>query len=435
MISFIKKKASSQFVRNVGWLTISEIIYRVFRLGLVVIGARYLTSQDYGLGAIVMTVREFSVTFSDIGIGAKIIQAEEEELEPICNSAYWLNWLVFCSLFVIQSLAAFPIAWFYKTNDIILPIIVSGIAYLIWPISVVQKTLIQRENRLKIIAITDTSLNIITSILSAVLAVMGMGVWAFVLPAVLIAPVDAVVYYKGHTWRLGSGFTTKNWSHILHFGKNILGVSLLKTLRNNLDYLLVGRFVGIDELGIYFFGFNAGLGISLSLINSINSAILPHLCAVRSQWSEFKKCYLSSLKTISITIVPFVLLQSSLAPFYVPIVFGQKWIPAIPIVILICLSAIPRPFADAASQLLVAVGKPHLDLRWNVIFTTVFTMAILIGVNLQAIGLDTSVLEAYLGKQWEIIGVAISVLLVHLIFLPLFTLWTTRHVFPKIQKT
>ncbi len=417
VITVIKKKLSSQFIRNVGWLSISEIIYRVLRLGLVVIGARYLTSQDYGLGAIVMTVREFSITFSEIGIGAKIIQAEEEELELICNSAYWLNWVVFCSLFVLQSLAAFPIAWFYQTNDIILPIIVSGVAYLIWPISVVQKTLIQRENRLKIIAITDTSLNIITSILSAVLAVMGMGVWAFVLPAVLIAPVDALVYYKGHTWRLRSGFTTKNWSQILNFGKNILGVSLLRTLRNNLDYLLVGRFVGIKELGIYFFGFNAGLGISLSFINAINSAILPHLCAIRSQASEFKKSYFNSLKTISITIVPFVLLQASLAPFYVPIVFGQKWIPAIPIVILICLSAIPRPFADAASQLLVAVGKPYLDLRWNIIFTVIFTIAIFIGVH------------------GQIIGVAACVLLVHLIFLPLFTLWTTRHVFPKIQKT
>lgn len=417
MITFIKKKLSSQFVRNVGWLTISEIIYRVLRLGLVVIGARYLTSQDYGLGAIVMTVREFGITFSDIGIGAKIIQTEEEELEPICNSAYWLNWVVFCGLFVLQSLAAFPIAWFYQTNDIILPIIISGIAYLIWPISVVQKTLIQRENRLKIIAITDTSLNITTSILSAGLAVMGMGVWVFVLPGVFIAPVEALVYYKGHSWRLGSGFTTRNWSQILNFGKNILGVSLLRTLRNNLDYLLVGRFVGIKELGIYFFGFNAGLGISLSFINAINSAILPHLCAVRSQASEFKRTYLNSLKTISITIVPFVILQASLAHFYVPIVFGQKWTPAIPIVILICLSAIPRPFADAASQLLVAVGKPYLDLRWNIIFTVIFTIAIFIGVH------------------GQIIGVATSVLLVHLIFLPLFTLWATRHVFPRIQKT
>ncbi len=421
VITVIKKKLSSQFIRNVGWLSISEIIYRVLRLGLVVIIARFLTSYDYGLGAIVMTVREFSITFADIGIGAKIIQADEEELEELCHSAYWLNWVVFFSLFVIQSIAAFPIAWFYKSPTIILPIIVSGIAYLIWPLSIIQRTLIQRENRLKVIAVTDSIQNIVGSILTAILAVLGMGVWSFVLPAVLASPIETLVYYKAHSWRLNAGFTTKGWKKILNFGHNILGVSLLKTLRNNLDYLIVGRFVGIDELGKYFFGFNAGLGISLSFINAINSAILPHLCASRSQWSEFKRAYWGSIKTISLTIVPFVLLQSSLAHFYVPIVFGQKWEPAIPIVILICLSAIPRPFADAASQLLVAIGKPHLDLRWNVIFTFVFTIAILIGVHWKVYGM-------------EVYGVAASVLIVHLIFLPLFTLWATRYVFPKDQK-
>ncbi|WP_017314645.1 lipopolysaccharide biosynthesis protein [Mastigocladopsis repens] len=417
VITIIKKKLSSQFIRNVGWLSISEIIYRVLRLGLVVIIARFLSSYDYGLGAIVMTVREFSLTFSNVGIGAKIIQAEEEELEVLCNSAYWLNWVVFFSLFILQSIAAFPIAWFYKSPDIILPIIISGVAYLIWPISIIRKILLQRENRLKIIAINDSIQNIIGTILTAVFAVSGMGVWAFVLPAVVAAPIETLVYYKTHSWRRNTKFatkeTTKDWTDILNFGKNILGVSLLRTLRNNLDYLLVGRFIGIQELGIYFFGFNAGLGISLSFINAINSAILPHLCAVRSQWSEFKRSYLSSLKTITITIVPFVILQASLAHFYVPIVFGHKWIPAIPIVILICLSAIPRPFADAASQLLVAVNKPHLDLRWNVIFTAVFTIAILIGVH------------------WQVYGVAASVMIVHLVFLPLFTLWATHHVFGK----
>ncbi|NJM70219.1 MAG: lipopolysaccharide biosynthesis protein [Scytonema sp. RU_4_4] len=413
VITVIKKKLSNQFIRNVGWLSISEIVYRALRLGLVVIIARFLTPNDYGLGAIVMTVREFSITFADVGISTKIIQAQEEELEDLCHSAYWLNWIVFLSLFVIQSIAAFPIAWFYKSPNIIVPIAVSGIAYLLWPLSSIHKNLIQRENRLKVIALTNSSQHIIGSILAVIFAVLGMGVWSFVLPSVLVVPLETLVYCKAHPWRSTRGFTTKNWSSILKFGYNILGVSLLRTLRNNLDYLLVGRFVGINELGIYFFGFNAGLGISLSFINAINSAILPHLCAVRSEFSKLKKSYFSSLKTICVTVVPFVLLQSSLAYIYVPIVFGQKWEPAIPIVVLICLSAIPRPFADAASQLLIAVGKPHLDLRWNVIFTIVFTIAILIGVH------------------WQIIGVAASVLLVHLVFLPLFALWTTRSIFPK----
>ncbi len=434
---YINKKISSQFIRNLGWLGMAEICYRVLRLGLVVITARYLTPYDYGLGAIILAVREFAMTFADVGIGAKIIQADEKELPQLCSSAFWLNWLIFASLFMIQALAAFPIAASYNSKEIIFPIIVSGMAYIIWPIYGIQKTLIQRENRFKVIAFTDTIQYSLSGILTAVLAFMGMGVWAFALPIVLVAPLEIIIYYKYHSWRPREGFTTIYWDEILSFGKNILGVGLLKTLRNNLDYLIVGRFVGIKELGIYFFGFNAGLGISLSIITAITSVMLPHLCEARTEWNEFKHRYLHSLRTIALIIVPFVLLQSSLAPFYVPIVFGKQWIPAIPILILICLSAIPRPFANAASQLLVAIGKPHLDLWWNVIFTSFFALSLFIGVQSEAIvntifGADAvNSLTLIIGDNWKVIGIAISVLLVHVIFLPFFTIWTTRYVFPK----
>ena len=413
IIRVIEKKLSNQFARNLGWLGMAEISYRLLRLGLVVIIARFLTPRDYGLGAIILMTREFAITFSNIGIGAKIIQAEEEELEVLCNSAYWLNWLVFTSMFVLQCLIAFPISWVRHTPELLLPIGVSGLVYLVWPIAGIQKTLIQRENRFKIIAMTDTLQYSLSTILCAVLAFLGMGVWAFALPPILAAPIEFVIYSRNHSWRPTQKYTTKYWNEIWNFGRNILGVGLLKTLRNNLDYLILFMYVSDEELGMYFFGFNAGLGISLSIINAINSAIFPHLCAARREASDFKERYFNSLRTISFIIIPFVLLQSSLATFYVPIVFGQKWIPAIPIVILVCLSAIPRPFADAATQLLVAVGRPDLDLRWNVIFTSIFGVFLFVGV------------------QWHIIGVAASVLLAHLICLPLFSLWAIRYVFSK----
>ncbi|AFY56612.1 membrane protein involved in the export of O-antigen and teichoic acid [Rivularia sp. PCC 7116] len=434
---YINKKISSQFIRNLGWLGIAEICYRVLRLGLVVITARYLTPHDYGLGAIILAVREFAITFADVGIGAKIIQAEEKELPHLCSSAFWLNWVIFASLFMIQAIASFPIASVYRSKEIIFPIIVSGIAYLIWPIYGIQKTLIQRENRFKVIAFTDTIQFSIAGVLTAIFAVMGMGVWAFALPIVLVAPLEIIIYYKYHSWRPKEGFTTLYWDEILSFGKNILGVGLLKTLRNNLDYLIVGRLISVEDLGIYFFGFNAGLGISLSIINAISSVMLPHLCEARMEWSEFKHRYLHSIRTIAMIIVPFVLLQSSLAPIYVPIVFGEKWIPAIPILIIVCLSAIPRPFANAASQLLIAIGKPHLDLWWNVIFTSLFGVFLLIGASSEYIvntifDADTvNSLTLMIGENWQVIGIALAVLLVHLIFLPFFTLWATRYVFPK----
>ncbi|MUL36281.1 lipopolysaccharide biosynthesis protein [Gloeocapsopsis dulcis] len=416
-ISKLKQKLSNQFISNLGWLSSAEVVTRVFRIGITAIVARFLTPYDYGLIAIITTINEFARVLMEVGIGAKIIQSDFKDLKQLCNSAYWLNWIIYTGIFVIQCLAAFPIAWFYRDTQLIFPICVAAIPYLIWPIAAIQCVLIQKENKLKILAISNTIKNLGSYTLLGIFAALGMGVWSFVLSWVLVAPIDVFIYYTYHSWRPNIEINTKYWKEFFRFGKNIFGTHLLKTLRNNLDYLIVGRFLGIKELGIYFFGFNAGLGISLSFISVLNTALFPHLCAASSNRFELKKHYLHSLKAIAAIIMPLVLLQTSLAPFYVPIVFGQKWVVAIPILMLICLSAIPRAFADAASLLLVAIGKPNLDLSWNVVFTTIFTTALLIGIHGQAI------------------GVATTVFLVHVVTIPLFIYWTTAYVFHRTKNT
>lgn len=409
------KNLDSPFVRNVGWLGGSGAIIRISRLVTTIILARFLSSYDYGLAAIVLTSNEFVRVFTRNGIGIRLIQVEEERLETLAQSAYWLNWAVFIGLFLIQCLAAWPIAWFYGDNRLILPISAMALNLLLIPLGMVQAALIQREGRFRAIALTDMLQVCSDNLLSAVLAIAGVGMWAIVLPKILVAPIWVCVILKNHPWRPKGRVTTAGWGELLRFGRSVLGVELLNTLRSNLDYLIVGRFLSIEALGIYYFAFNAGFGISFGIISSVKSALLPHLCDARSNPQQFRSRYQNSLKTIGLIIVPLVLLQSCLAPFYVPVIFGQKWIPAIPILILICLSAIPRPFADSASQLLLAVDKPEIDLLWNVLFTVLFSVGLLIGVH------------------WQSVGVAMAVFLVHSLCLPLFSVWATRYVFKKSQ--
>jgi teichuronic acid exporter len=408
------EKFNNPFVQNIGWMGASGAIIRVFRLITTIGLARFLSPYDFGLAAIILTTHEFIQVFSRNGIDAKLIQAEEEDLEKFSQAAYWLGWVVFISLFIVQCLLAFPIAWSYHETRIILPICLMAVSFLLIPIASVQSALIQRENRIKVFALSNTLQITVDNLLSLALAFGGLGMWAIVLPKILVVPIWIYVMTRNHPWRPKGKFTTEYWGILLDFGRNVLAVELLKTLRNNMDYLIIGRFLGLQELGIYYFAFNAGLGISLGVINSINVALLPHLCAVRSDFSQLWQRYRNSLKTIALAIIPLVLLQSSLAPFYVPIVFGQKWVVAIPVMILICLSAIPRPFADATSQLLLAVNKSQIDLKWNLLFTGVFALSLLIGV------------------QGQSLGVAIAVLATHAVLLPLFVLWGTRYVFTRV---
>jgi teichuronic acid exporter len=281
---------------------------------------------------------------------------------------------------------------------------------MIYPLGMVQTALVRRENRLNVFSLTNLAQVVADNLLTAGLALMGLGMWAIVLPKLLVAPIWVVMMYRYQSWRPVHGFTIRNWRRILGFGSRILGVELLNTLRENIDYLLIGRFVGLAPLGVYYFAFNAGLGLSLSAVNAMGVSMYSDLCDVRSDPLELQQRFSRNLRTTALVIGPLVALQSSLAPLYVPIVFGAQWVErgAVPILILICLSALSRPFANAASMLFRAVGLPQVDLRWNLVFTVILTLAILAGTT------------------QGILGVAVAVMVTHLALQPLYLLWARR---------
>ncbi|NMF60528.1 lipopolysaccharide biosynthesis protein [Pseudanabaena yagii] len=410
IIKVIKEKLADRFLRNLGWLGLSQLFIRVSRLAATIVLARLLTKEDYGLAALVLTTNEFVNVFTQNGIWAKIVQADEADLPELCETSYWLNWIVCGLVFLSQCIAAFPVSWFYNDPRIILPICVMATVYLMIPMALVQASLANRENRLHVSALANGIQVSVDNILTIILAFLGWGMWAIVLPKVLVAPIWVIVYYRNHPWRPTYKFTLSKWQEIIRFGRSVLGVKVMHTLINNLDYVIAGRFLGVEALGLYYFAFNAGLGISMSAINTLETALFPHLCDARSQPSEFKSRYFKSFKSIAWIILPLVFLQSSLAPFYVPLIFGQKWIAAIPLLILICLSAIPRPFANAASSGLWAIDKPDWDFMWNILFTGFFAIALLIGVN------------------WGVLGVAIAVFLTHSIASPAYTVWVSSYI-------
>ncbi len=403
---------SSRYIRNVGWLGGAELFNRIFRLGATVTLARVFSTEDYGLMAFVYTTFEIASVFTlKHGISAKIIQTEEQYLSNICNTSYWLNWFVCIGIFIIQCVASFPIAHFYNNNSLILPLCVSALVYLFFPLFMVNSAIIERENRLKVTAMCNAAQSFISNIAIVTLTLLGMGIWSIVWAMVLSTPIWIVVTWKYSSWRPPKKFNLEGWQEIIDFGKNLLGVEILNKLRMNLDYLIVGKILGVEALGMYFFAFNAGSGITTNVVYALNSALFPHLCEVREDRNRLRKQYFSSLKSNALILVPLVLLQSALAPVYVPIVFGEKWVSAVPILIMICLSVIPRSFAWTSSMLLNSINKTHISLYLDLIFTVIFAASILIAI------------------QWGIYWVAAAVLLSHVIVLPIFTMWSIRHVF------
>ena len=315
VIDRLKQLISSVYLRNVGWMAGAEIANRLIRLSSTVILARMFSPQDYGLMAVIFTISDFANVFTlRGGIGSKIIQADDKDLRVICNTAYWLNWITCGSLFIIQCTIAILLPYFSYDPHITLPLCLVGLTYLTYPLFVIHLILIERENRFKIAAICNVTISLVSNVLTAIFVLSGLGIWAIIWSMLLSAPVWIILTWKYHPWRPPIQFSLERWRDVLGFGSNLLVNDILNKVRANVDYLIVGKYLGIEALGLYYFAFNAGSGITSSILNTFMSPLYPYICAAKNDYGQFKQRYFSSLRKVSAILVPIILLQASLAP-------------------------------------------------------------------------------------------------------------------------
>ncbi len=370
------------FARNLSSLGGAQLAIRVSRLIATIMLSRMLLPEQFGLAAVVLTVYELMAIFTRNGISAKVVQATAEDLPVVAMTAYRLTWVVCVSLMLVQMLIAWPIAWFYNDSSIAWPIAAMAVIYLATPLCTIQAAMQQREGRLGRFALANATQVITDNFLTVVLAISGFGMWAIILPKILVAPIWVIFIRNGHAWRPQrhtSPSAFHGWREIARFSRSVLGVELLTTLQANMDNFLVGYFFGLHALGLYYFAFNSGLGITLGLINAAGIAVYPHLCEVRQDKQALRLRTTKTMRTLALLLVPAILLQALLSPIYVPIVFGEQWNEAIPALALICLSALVRPLSSVASQLLKATGKPNIEVRWQFVTTLVLGAALLFG--------------------------------------------------------
>ncbi len=361
--------------------------------------------------AIIYVFLDFAFVFIHSGITAKIVQTDGDSLQKICDTSYWINWIACVAAFCIQCLLAYPISKFFGNMDLFLPLCFCSLTYLLFPLFLIKSALIQRDNRMNEIAVIHAAQSITASLMIVVLVVLGMGIWAIVFSMFFSTSVWIIVNIREASWKAPRKATFEGWQEVVNFSKNVFGVELLNKLRSNLDYLIIGKALGDEELGLYYFAFSAGSGITMNIVNTFVWALYPHLCSIRLDRLRFKREYFKNLKVIMLSISLVVILQTSLSHFYVPIFMGSKWIPTIPILILICISVIPVSLKLVGSILLNADDKPEFSLYFDIFYTLVFALSILFMV------------------QFGIYWVAFAVLMCHLVMSTLFSILSSRKVF------
>ncbi|MHC9038302.1 oligosaccharide flippase family protein, partial [Cobetia marina] len=173
---------------------------------------------------------------SNAAVVPALVQAGRDGYERLCRDAYWFNWVVCLGLMVLQMALAPLLAYLYDAPDLTLPLMALALIFPMLPPAAINAARILRSNRLHVTARIEMGQSIGEALGVMLLAAMGAGFWALILPKLIVTPIWTLSYRWCESWRIDERPSTL-WSHpLMRFARPMMGVEVVSVLRQQMDY-------------------------------------------------------------------------------------------------------------------------------------------------------------------------------------------------------
>ena len=326
-----------------------------------VVLARLLSKDDFGVVGFAVTTIGFLDVMSDLGVTPALIYHPEDDETSV--TAFWLGLFIGVLLFVITWIAAPLVGLFFNDLRAIAVTRVLALSYPINALGSTQQAILQKKLAFGRIFIPDLAQSLAKGLGSIALAFLGMGVWSLIGGQLGGMATGAIIFWLISRWRPSFSFSPKRARSLLKYGIKIVGVDLLGIILLNLDYLLVGRYLGAVSLGIYTLAFRMPDLIILQFARILSGVIFPIYTRMRDVPGSLKKGFSMTTRYVSLVTVPLGLGLAIMAKPFIMAVFTEKWIEAIPVVRAISIYAMLLSLAYNAGSIYKAEGRPQI-LTW-----------------------------------------------------------------------
>ncbi|GGZ56795.1 oligosaccharide flippase family protein [Mesonia mobilis] len=248
----MKSSYKTDAVSGVKWTGLSSTTIAGGSFLLILLLTRILSKSDFGLFALVNVVVGFSAEFVDIGISQAIIQKSKITSKQL-SSLYWINIGLAILVFLVVFLSSGLIADFYESPQLSLLLKWISLSFLFTGLGAQFQALFQKEMLFKKMAVIDVIAFIGYVGSTLLLAYQGYGVfslvWGNLIRSALKSLVSLVCGWSLHQPKLY--FNLKEVKYFLSFGSFRTGSFLVNFLSSQLDSILIGKFIGVSELGVY----------------------------------------------------------------------------------------------------------------------------------------------------------------------------------------
>jgi len=351
----LSQKAARSGVWVFGSFGFSKILFFVQTIILV----RLLTPEDFGLMGICYVAIAGMAVFTNTGFNQALIQRKDYN-DDVLNTAWVISVLRGIVLFLLLFIFAPFIARFYDNTQIEPILRVIAFSFLFYGFNNIGLILFSKELNFKRKVFFDQITAILSIIITVGLALWLRSVWALVIGNVAGAVIGVGMSYKIHPFKPKFKFKINIAKELFHFGKHIFFMGIAMFIITQGDDALVGKLLGMGALGFYLLAYKLSNLPATSITHVISNVSFPAYAKVQDDVVRLERGYLKVLKGTSFLVILAAFLLLVLAPEFIQVVYGEKWLPMVPAVMIMCFLGYFRGLAATMGPVFTAIGKPYI---------------------------------------------------------------------------
>jgi O-antigen/teichoic acid export membrane protein len=340
-----------------------------------VILARLLSPQDFGLVGMAFFLLTAIETFSQTGFEVALIQ-RKERTETYLDVAWTIGIVRGAAVFALLLFLAPAASAFFHSPGASPLMRALGSALLIRSFANIGTVYFQKELEFSKQFVFHFSGRIADFAAALVAVAFIRNAWVLVIAFLSGELTRLVVSYLIHPYRPRLSLDRRKAADLFHFGKWILGHSVIQFLLGQGDRAFIGRIIGATMLGFYQIAYRMSNLPASEIAHVISRVTVPAFSKLQDSVDRLRSGYLSVLQVTAFFSIPLGGAILVLAPDITGVFLGEKWLPAVGAMQLLAVVGATRSLISTNEPVFVAMGRPYLMTRLGLLQLAVLAIVV-----------------------------------------------------------
>lgn len=348
------------------WAFLANVSDKLLQLVRLVVLARLLAPEDFGLFGITLLALSALDRFTRTGFEEALVQKRGEDRLDLDTT--WVVQVVRgVAMGAVLAAVAPWVAGFFEEPGAAPLVRVLGLVAVVRGFRNIGVIFFQKEIEFHREFVFRLSATVPDLVVSVAAAVLFRNAWALLAGLVAGAAVQSVASYWLHPHRPRLRFDLERARELFDFGKYLTAQSVVLFLLTEGDDALVGKVLGAASLGFYQIAYRLSNLATTEIRNVVSGVAFPTYAKLQDRPEKLRRGLRRSLGLIAFLALPVAAAVAALAPEITVVFLGEKWLPMVPAMQLLCLFGALRAVASTFGPLYQALARVDVPLRVNVV--------------------------------------------------------------------